>query len=85
MAKLGKLIARLKSCPKDFSFDELSRLLNNLNFEEIGNSKTGGSRRKFYHRDKNIMINLHKPHPSPYLKVYAIKQVKEKLLEEGLI
>jgi hypothetical protein len=49
------------------------------------NGKTGGSRYKFYNKDKNIIINLDKSHPSHYLKSYVLQQVKVKLSEEGLI
>lgn len=85
MTKLDKLIAKFKKSPKDFSYDELSKMLNNLGFQEIKSGKTGGSRCKFYHEGKNLIINLHKPHPSPYLKGYIINQVRDKLSEEGLI
>ena len=85
MSKLTKLILRFKSLPKDFSWDELTKILISFGFIEIANNKTGGSRRKCYCKNKNIIINLHKPHPSPYLKIYALKQVREKLLEEGII
>jgi hypothetical protein len=47
--------------------------------------KTGGSRRKFFNRDKNLIINLHKPHPSSIIKSYAINQIIEKLEEESII
>ena len=85
MSKLTKLVLRFNSLTKDFSWDELTKMLISFGFNEITNNKTGGSRRKFYCKEKNIIINLHKPHPSPYLKIYALKQVKIKLLEEGII
>jgi hypothetical protein len=49
MSSKDKLIKKLKSKPKDFMWDELTRLLGALNFEETIKGKTGGSRRKFYH------------------------------------
>ena len=64
MSRLEKIIKRLKSNPKDLTWDELSRLLIGLGFEELDGGKTSGSRRKFYHSATSIMINLHKPHPS---------------------
>lgn len=85
MTKLDKLIAKFKKSPKDFSYDELNKLLENLGFSYLNSGKTGGSRCKFYHQEKNLIINLHKPHPSPYLKTYVINQIKDKLAEEGLI
>ena len=85
MSSFSKFVIRFKKEPKDFSWSELTQLLGKLNFEEINNGKTGGSRRKFIHKKKRVMINLYKPHPSPYLKSYALKQVKTKLIEEGVL
>jgi hypothetical protein len=85
MSKKDKLIRRIKSSPRDFTWNELVTLMNNLGFEEISTGKTGGSRRKFYCNDNGLIINLHKPHPSSTLKSYAIEQVIEKLEEEGII
>lgn len=85
MSKFEKLLAKLNSNSNNFSWDELTKLLHGLGFEDMSHGKTGGSRHKFYNKNKNIIINLHKPHPSPYLKDYALKQVKVKLSEEGLI
>ena len=85
MSSKDKLIKRLKSRPKDFTWDELKGVLISLGFEETTSGKTGGSRRKFYHKECGLIINLHKPHPLPTIKSYAIEQVLEKLKEEGLI
>ncbi|PCJ25373.1 MAG: hexulose-6-phosphate synthase [Rickettsiales bacterium] len=85
MSRLEKLIVKLKRESKDFSWNELIKLLTGLDFTELSNGKTGGSRRKFYHEGHNIIINLHKPHPSPYLKEYALKQIRNKLSEEQMI
>lgn len=38
-----------------------------------------GSAVKFYNKSKDILINLHKPHPSNILKIYLIKQIQNKL------
>ena len=85
MSKFEKLLIKLNSNSTQFSWDELIRLLHGLGFEDVSNGKTGGSRRKFYNKKNNIIISLHKPHPSPYLKDYALKQVRLKLSEEEII
>ena len=85
MSRKDKLVKKLSNNPKNFSWQELAALLNLLGFIEMQNKKTGGSRRKFFNKEKNLIINLHKPHPSPYLKEYAVKQIQTKLKEEGLI
>lgn len=85
MAKIDKLVVRFKNNPKDFTWEELYKLLSSFGFKEFSGGKTGGSRRKFYHQKKDIIIYLHKPHPQPILKGYAVKQVKELLEQEGII
>lgn len=83
MGKLEKLIERLKSNPKDFTFDEMQSLLSALGFEVSNKGKTSGSRVKFF--KDGVIIILHKPHPRKELLTYQIKQVIEILSEEGLI
>ncbi len=84
MSRQEKLIARLLSIPKDFTWDELIKILSSFGFEELKGGKTGGSRRKFVDANKNI-INLHKPHPANVLKEYAIKDVIEILRLKGYL
>ena len=81
MSGIEKLIARFKTRPRDFSWDELTRLLNHLGYGEMVGS---GSRRKFMH-DNHQLIILHKPHPKRILKAYQVNQVLDILIEEGLI
>ena len=69
-------------CPADFSWDELVRLLKNLGFQEIQGS---GSRVKFYHQQRDRLIQLHKPHPAKILKRYMIKEILEILTGGQLI
>ena len=85
MGQMEKLIARLKSRPKDFTFDELDRLLNYLSFEKNNKGKTSGSRVLFRSKTNTTQILLHKPHPGNELRSYQIKQVIETLEQEGLI
>lgn len=84
MGRHDKLIARLRTRPKDFSWDELVRLLTALGYREVKTGKSGGSRRKFVH-DTAPIIALHKPHPGNIVKSYVIDQVLRLLIEEKLI
>lgn len=77
MSKLEKLIERLKSKLKDFTYDEAKSLLNKLGFIEDNKGKTSGSRVTFI--TKNIRIELHKPHPGNVLKPYQINELLKKL------
>ena len=83
MGKKEKLIARLKSNPKDFTFEEMETFLITLGFEKSNKGKTSGSRVKFMKDD--IPIILHKPHPRKELLAYQIKQIIEILEKEKLI
>lgn len=84
MTRKDKLIARLKARPRDFTWEELVRLLEGLGYREQKGGKTGGSRRRFSHATAPI-ISLHKPHPDNIVKMYVIDEVTRVLTEEGLI
>jgi len=84
MSRQEKLIARLLSVPKDFTWDELVKVLASFNYEELTGGKTGGSRRRFVDDSKNV-ITLHKPHPSNIVKSYAIREVIAHLKAKGQI
>lgn len=84
MGQKAKLIRRLKSCPKDFTFDEAETLLCYLSYVRSDKGHTSGSRIIFT-SDKFQPIMLHKPHPRKELLVYQVKQLKEILEQEGLI
>lgn len=84
MSRLEKEIERLKSKPKDYTYDEVKNLLNKLGFYENNKGRTSGSRVEFIN-EKNVQIELHKPHPKNILKHYQIKDIIEKLKEGGLI
>lgn len=84
MSRQEKLLIRLLSLPKDFTWEELIKVLAQFGYIEIKKGKTGGSRRKFVDGNKSI-ISLHKPHPSTIVKEYAIKDVIAELKEKGHI
>ena len=81
MGQQQKLLDRLRSHPKDFTWSELKRLLGSLGYEEEAGS---GSRRKFVHRN-GVVISLHEPHPRKELKSYQVRAVLEHLKQEGYL
>lgn len=83
MSKKDKLIDRLMSKPKDFTFEEMSSLLSYFGFK-LKQSGTG-SGVKFIKEESNEVINFHKPHPNGILKRYVLDQVIEKLRKDGLL
>ena len=84
MSKLEKEIKRLQSKPKDFTYDEAKRILNNFGFYENNKGKTSGSRVVFINKN-NTKIDLHKPHPKNTLKTYQINKLLQKLKELEVI
>ncbi len=84
MTRKEKLIQRLKSKPKDFTWNETTSLLTGLGFTEVKKGKTGGSRRRFINSN-NVVITLHQPHPGNILKRYQIEQIIETLSGFDLI
>jgi len=80
MSKKYKLLKKFLKIPpkKDLTFEELESLLLSCGYVKLEGK---GSAVKFYNKDKDSLINLHKPHPSNILKVYLIKQIQEKLKE----
>ena len=82
MSKKDKLLEKLKSKPKDFTYNELKILLNYLEFYENNRGKTSGSRVEF--RDSiGRKIVLHKPHPSNIIKPYKINDIINELENGG--
>ena len=84
MSKKDKLLEKLKSRPKDFTYDELKTLLNYLGFYEYSKGRTSGSAVKFINF-YNRTIELHKPHPSYIIKFYKIKEIIKQLEEWEMI
>jgi hypothetical protein len=84
MSRTEKLVQRLLSLPKDFTWEELIKILTLFGYIELKKGKTGGSRRKFADAKKHI-VSLHKPHPGNIVKEYALKQVIAQLIEKGHI
>lgn len=85
MSRLEKDIERLKSKPKDFTFDEAKSLLNRLGFIEYNKGKTSGSKVEFINDRINQSIELHKPHPNNVLKAYQVNSILKVLKEWRLI
>ena len=85
MGQKEKLIAKLKSNPKDFTFDEAESLLSYLTFHRSNKGKTSGSRVMFVSEEHKTKILLHKPHPRKELLKYQVDQLIAQLEQEGLI
>ena len=84
MGQKEKLIQRLKSKPKDMTFQEVETLLRYLSYERDDRGRTSGSRVMFV-SETHPPILLHKPHPRKELLTYQINQLLEILKQEGLL
>lgn len=78
-------IAKLKSFPKTFTFDEAETLLGYFTYYRSSKGKTSGSRVMFKSEQYKTKILLHKPHQRKELLEYQIKQLIQHLEEEGLL
>lgn len=85
MGQKEKLIAKLKSNPKTFTFDEAETLLGYFDYQRSNKGKTSGSRVMFTNKVYGTKIILHKPHPRKELLEYQVKLLIEQLEQEGLI
>ncbi len=85
MGQKEKLIKKLKSKPRDFTFEEAVTLLEYLSYHLDNKGKTSGSRVMFSSDLTKTKIIIHKPHPRKELLEYQVKQLIEKLEQEGLI
>ena len=85
MGQKEKLIAKLKSKPKSFTFEDAEALLWYFNYHKSNKGKTSGSRVLFSSEDHRAKILLHKPHPRKELLEYQVKQLLELLEQEGLL
>ena len=85
MGQREKLIAKLKSNSKSFTFDEAEALLRYFSYYRKNKGKTSGSRVMFVSEEHRTKIIMHKPHPRKELPEYQVKQLREQLEQEGLL
>ncbi len=87
MSKKIKLLQRFLTMPpvKDFRWDDFVTLMDHVGFDMC--EPSGGSSHKFFvwRGDKNVVINIHRPHPGGILWVAQIKDVKQKLYDLGVL
>lgn len=82
MSQIKKLIDRLKTRPKDFTFGELGKILRHFGYKEHKTGKSAGSRRAFVNKSTKHIIRIHKPHPGNILKSYQIDYIIDELKNE---
>lgn len=82
VARTDKLLAKLANPGASMTWAELATLMRHHGFELVASKR--GSGRKFYQRDKDLLVCLHEPHPSPILKPYMKAEAIEALKQTGV-
>lgn len=87
MSKHNKTLKKLTSTPppSDIKWSELSGLLKHLGYAPLKCGKTGGSRRKFYNKTKNLLIVCHEPHKPANVDKGCIKDIVKQLKIAGVL
>ena len=79
-----KLISNLYDVEVNTINYHIKKIFTDNELEEnsvIRNFRITANDGKTYHHAKDIVLNLHKPHPDNLLKTYLVKQIQEKLKE----
>jgi hypothetical protein len=85
MAQQKKLIKSFLSKPKDFTFEEMRKLLGGFGYREMKRGKTSGSRVVFFNEDIQHIIRIHTPHPKNILKRYQLNLIEEELRKREVL
>ncbi len=83
MSRKEKLLKRMLSIPSDFTFDELKSVLESLGFSISNKGKTSGSRVAFI--KEQMIIRIHKPHPTNIMGKTALKSVVSYLKDNKIL
>jgi len=83
MSKKEKMIARLKSKPKNYTYNEAKTLMGLCGYSISNAGKTSGS--QVYFARENKVFYMHKPHPQKELHAYQINSIIAELEKEDLI
>jgi len=85
MSQRDKLLERLLTRPKNFTYSDLKTLLTHFGYDAAKTGKTSGSRVAFINHDTAHIIRLHKPHPGNELKRYQIDYLIEELTKMEIL
>ncbi|MBQ3722839.1 MAG: type II toxin-antitoxin system HicA family toxin [Bacteroidales bacterium] len=83
MSTKDKLLDRFKRLPKDFTFDELIRLMGLFDYQMDNKGMTSGSRVSFSREGR--VFDIHRPHPGKIVKRSTLKQLHRYLKENNLL
>lgn len=84
MGQKEKLVRKLRSMPRDFTFEEAETLLRYMDYRRTDKGRTSGSRVMFVSEGRGAIM-LYRPHPQKELKLYQIRSLIQILEQEGLL
>lgn len=84
MGRKDKLLEKLKSKPKSFTWDEAKAVMTACGFD-LMNARGGGSGRMFVNRTTKQKVRLHEPHPQNTLLPYMLDALIDALKDAGEI
>ena len=84
MGQKEKSIERMRTLPKDVTFEEYTRFLGYFDYCPDNKGKTSGSRARFS-KPGALPILVHKPHGHKCMWWQDIEKALEALEEEGLL
>ncbi|MCP3891672.1 MAG: type II toxin-antitoxin system HicA family toxin [Desulfobulbaceae bacterium] len=82
MPALSKALDKLQNKPTDFKWPQVERIMLHFGYKLL---QGDGSRVKFYNKEKNSLLLLHKPHNPKTLRPYQVDLIINKLKEDGYI
>jgi len=85
VVRKDKLLNKLRSSARTFTFAEMETLLSQLGYVRSDKGRTSGSRVMFVNERTHAKVILHKPHPQKELPGYQVRQIAEHLRQEGLL
>jgi hypothetical protein len=81
LARLDKLARDFRACTGPHPFRDFERMLLAMGYEPVATGKTGGSRRRYCHRDTKHIVMLDEPHDGE-MGPGMVRRL-QKALEEG--
>jgi hypothetical protein len=84
VSRKDKLIEKLKSRPKSFTWNEATALMSACGFRLL-NARGGGSGRMFVNETTRQKVRLHEPHPQNTLLPYMVEALIQALKDAGEI
>ena len=85
MTTKDKLVDRFCKLPRDFTFEEVMKLLSVFGYKIHNKGATSGSRIRFKNESTGQYIDIHKPHPGNIMKEWMMKTIYQHLKSNGLI